>query len=110
MRILLSNDDGYFAPGLEQLATALSTRADITVVAPERDRSGASNSLTLDRPLSVRKAPSGFFFVNGTPTDCVHIAVTGLLDFVPDVVVSGVNFGANMGDDTSYSGTVAAAT
>jgi len=105
MRILLSNDDGYFAPGLEQLATALSTRADITVVAPERDRSGASNSLTLDRPLSVRRAPNGFLFVNGTPTDCVH-----LLDELPDMVISGINFGANMGDDTIYSGTVAAAT
>jgi 5'-nucleotidase len=79
------------------------------VVAPERDRSGASNSLTLDRPLTVRRAPNGFFSVNGTPTDCVHIAVTGLLDFTPDVVVSGVNLGANMGDDTIYSGTVAAA-
>jgi 5'-nucleotidase len=78
-------------------------------VAPERDRSGASNSLTLDRPLSVRKAANGYFFVNGTPTDCVHIAVTGLLDFMPDLVVSGVNLGANMGDDTIYSGTVAAA-
>src|SRR4051812_7040629 len=110
MRILLSNDDGYFAPGLEQLATALSTRADITVVAPERDRSGASNSLTLDRPLYVRRAPNGFMFVNGTPTDCVHLAVTGLLEELPDVVVSGINHGANMGDDTIYSGTVAAAT
>src|SRR5947199_10641526 len=110
MRILLSNDDGYFAPGLEQLAAALAPRAEVTVVAPERDRSGASNSLTLDRPLSVRRAANGYFFVNGTPTDCVHIAVTGLLDFTPDVVVSGVNLGANMGDDTIYSGTVAAAT
>src|SRR5438045_258457 len=110
MRILLSNDDGYFAPGLEQLATALSTRADITVVAPERDRSGASNSLTLDRPLSVRRAPNGFLFVNGTPTDCVHLAVTGLLEGLPDMVISGINLGANMGDDTIYSGTVAAAT
>jgi len=81
----------------------------VTVVAPERDRSGASNSLTLDRPLSVRKAANGYFFVNGTPTDCVHIAVTGLLDFTPDIVVSGINLGANMGDDTIYSGTVAAA-
>jgi 5'-nucleotidase len=79
------------------------------VVAPERDRSGASNSLTLDRPLTVRRAPNGFFSVNGTPTDCVHIAVTGLLDFTPDVIVSGINLGANMGDDTIYSGTVAAA-
>ncbi len=110
MRILLSNDDGYFAPGLAALAAALSELAEITVVAPERDKSGASNSLTLDRPLSLRKAPNGFFFLNGTPTDCVHMAVTGVLDFVPDMVVSGINHGANMGDDTIYSGTVAAAT
>jgi 5'/3'-nucleotidase len=109
MRILLSNDDGYFAPGLEHLAAALAPRAEITVVAPERDRSGASNSLTLDRPLSVRRAPNGFLFVNGTPTDCVHLAVTGLLDKLPDMVLSGINLGANMGDDTIYSGTVAAA-
>jgi 5'-nucleotidase len=110
MRILLSNDDGYFAPGIAALAQALSTLGTVTVVAPERDRSGASNSLTLDRPLSVHKAANGFFYVNGTPTDCVHLAVTGLLDALPDVVVSGVNHGANMGDDTIYSGTVAAAT
>jgi 5'-nucleotidase len=110
MRILLSNDDGYFAPGLEQLAAALASRAQITVVAPERDRSGASNSLTLDRPLSIRRAPNGFLFVNGTPTDCVHLAVTGLLEGLPDMVISGINLGANMGDDTIYSGTVAAAT
>lgn len=110
MRILLSNDDGYFAPGLSILAETLSKFAEITVVAPERDRSGASNSLTLDRPLTVRKAPTGFFFVNGTPTDCVHLAVTGLLDALPDMVISGINHGANMGDDTIYSGTVAAAT
>ena len=110
MRILLSNDDGYFAPGLEQLAAAVAHRAEITVVAPERDRSGASNSLTLDRPLSVRRAANGFLFVNGTPTDCVHLAVTGLLDKLPDMVISGINLGANMGDDTIYSGTVAAAT
>jgi 5'-nucleotidase len=110
MRILLSNDDGYFAPGLEHLAAALAPHADITVVAPERDRSGASNSLTLDRPLSVRRAPNGFLFVNGTPTDCVHLAVTGLLSELPDMVISGINLGANMGDDTVYSGTVAAAT
>jgi 5'-nucleotidase len=110
MRILLSNDDGYFAPGLERLAADLAPHADITVVAPERDRSGASNSLTLDRPLTVRRAPSGFLFVNGTPTDCVHLAVTGLLDELPDMVISGINHGANMGDDTIYSGTVAAAT
>jgi 5'-nucleotidase len=110
MRILISNDDGYFAPGIAALAAALSGLGTVTVVAPERDRSGASNSLTLDRPLSVRKAANGFFFVNGTPTDCVHLAVTGLLDHLPDVVVSGINHGANMGDDTIYSGTVAAAT
>jgi 5'-nucleotidase len=110
LRILVSNDDGYFAPGIEFLAQALRALGEVTVVAPERDRSGASNSLTLDRPLSVRKASNGFFFVNGTPTDCVHLAVTGLLDFLPDVVVSGINLGANMGDDTIYSGTVAAAT
>jgi 5'-nucleotidase len=110
MRILVSNDDGYFSPGIAQLAERLAALGEVTVVAPERDRSVSSNSLTLDRPLSVRRAPSGFFFVNGTPTDCVHLAVTGLLDFMPDVVVSGVNLGANMGDDTIYSGTVAAAT
>jgi 5'-nucleotidase len=110
MRILLSNDDGYFAPGLQALAEALSKLGKVTVVAPERDRSGASNSLTLDRPLSLRKAASGFYFVNGTPTDCVHLAVTGMLDELPDMVVSGINHGANMGDDTIYSGTVAAAT
>jgi 5'-nucleotidase len=110
MRILLSNDDGYFAPGLAALYAALSPIAEVTVVAPERDKSGASNSLTLDRPLSIRKAPNGFFFLNGTPTDCVHMAVTGMLDWVPDMVVSGINHGSNMGDDTIYSGTVAAAT
>lgn len=109
MRILISNDDGYFAPGLNVLASHLAKIADITVVAPERNRSGASNSLTLDRPLSVRKASNGFYYVNGTPTDCVHIALTGLMDEMPDMVVSGINDGANMGDDTIYSGTVAAA-
>jgi 5'-nucleotidase len=110
MRILLSNDDGYFAPGLAALAEGLAALGSITVVAPERDRSGASNSLTLDRPLSVYRAANGFRYVNGTPTDCIHMAVTGLLDFKPDVVVSGINSGSNMGDDTLYSGTVAAAT
>lgn len=109
MKILLSNDDGYFAPGLNILAEHISKLADITVVAPERNRSGASNSLTLDRPLSVKKAANGFYFVNGTPTDCVHIALTGLMDSMPDMVISGINDGANMGDDTIYSGTVAAA-
>lgn len=110
MRILVSNDDGYFAPGIAALVQALAEIGDVTVVAPERDRSGASNSLTLDRPLSLRRAANGFHFVNGTPTDCVHLAVTGMLDHLPDIVVSGVNHGANMGDDTIYSGTVAAAT
>ncbi|MGC2456525.1 MAG: 5'/3'-nucleotidase SurE [Gallionellaceae bacterium] len=110
MRILLSNDDGYFSPGLACLAESLSTLAEITVVAPERDRSGSSNSLTLDRPLKLRRASNGFYFVNGTPTDCVHLAVTGMLDAQPDMVISGINSGANMGDDTIYSGTVAAAT
>ena len=109
MKILLSNDDGYFAPGLNILAEYLAKIAEITVVAPERNRSGASNSLTLDRPLSVKKASNGFFYVNGTPTDCVHIALTGLMDSMPDMVISGINDGANMGDDTIYSGTVAAA-
>jgi 5'-nucleotidase len=109
VRILVSNDDGYFSPGIEHLAGALRPFGEVTVVAPERDRSGASNSLTLDRPLTVRRAPNGFYSVNGTPTDCVHIAVTGLLEFTPDLVVSGINLGANMGDDTIYSGTVAAA-
>ncbi len=110
MRILLSNDDGYFAPGLAILAEHLAPLGDIVVVAPERDRSGASNSLTLDRPLIVRRAANGFSYVNGTPTDCVHLAVTGFLEHQPDIVVSGINYGANMGDDTIYSGTVAAAT
>jgi 5'-nucleotidase len=110
MRILLSNDDGYFAPGLAILAKTLAELGTITVVAPERDYSGASNSLTLDRPLTVRESANGFRFVNGTPTDCVHLAVTGLLDEMPDMIVSGINLGANMGDDTIYSGTVAAAT
>ena len=110
MRILLSNDDGYFAPGLAALAQALSGLGEIVVVAPEQNRSGASNSLTLDRPLFLKTAANGFHFVNGTPTDCVHLAVTGMLGYLPDIIVSGINHGANMGDDTIYSGTVAAAT
>lgn len=110
MHILLSNDDGYFAPGLACLAQTLSTIATVVVVAPERDRSGASNSLTLDRPLNLRRSAGGFYYVNGTPTDCVHLAVTGMFDTQPDMVISGINAGANMGDDTIYSGTVAAAT
>lgn len=110
MRILLSNDDGYFAPGLQALADALTGLGEIVVVAPEQNRSGASNSLTLDRPLFLKKSANGFHFVNGTPTDCVHLAITGMLDSLPDIIVSGINNGANMGDDTIYSGTVAAAT
>ena len=110
MRILISNDDGYLAPGIQALADALAAVADIVVVAPDSNRSGASNSLSLDRPLSVTKAANGFYFVNGTPTDCVHIALTGMLETPPDLVVSGINNGQNMGDDTLYSGTVAAAT
>lgn len=110
MRILVSNDDGYFAPGIAALVRALEEVAEIVVVAPERNRSGASNSLTLDRPLVLKKAANGFYFVNGTPTDCVHLAVTGMLNPLPDMIVSGINLGANMGDDTIYSGTVAAAT
>jgi 5'-nucleotidase len=110
MRILVSNDDGYFSPGIALLAERLAKLGEVTVVAPERDRSGASNSLTLDRPLTVRRSANGFRYVDGTPTDCVHLALTGLVDPLPDLVVSGINFGANMGDDTIYSGTVAAAT
>lgn len=110
MRILLSNDDGYFSRGIAALAETLAPLGRLTVVAPDAERSGASNSLTLDRPLVVRRAQNGFYYVNGTPTDCVHMAVTGLLEDPPDIVVSGINHGANMGDDTIYSGTVAAAT
>lgn len=110
MRILVSNDDGYNAPGLAALVDALGSLGQLTVVAPETNCSGSSNSLTLNRPLSVRQAANGFYYINGTPSDCVHIALTGLLDFRPDLVVSGINNGANMGEDTLYSGTVAAAT
>jgi 5'-nucleotidase len=109
MKILLSNDDGYQAPGLRCLAAGLERIADVTVVAPERNRSGASNSLTLTSPLRVQQADNGFYFVNGTPTDCVHLAITGLLDEEPDMVIAGINEGANLGDDVLYSGTVAAA-
>jgi 5'-nucleotidase len=110
MRILISNDDGYLAPGIEALAAALAPIADIMVCAPDSNRSGSSNSLTLDRPLIIYRAANGFHSVNGTPSDCVHIALTGGFDFKPDLVVSGINQGQNMGDDTLYSGTVAAAT
>jgi 5'-nucleotidase len=110
MKILISNDDGVHAPGLAYLATALGKIADITVVAPDRNRSGVSNSLTLEHPLRVVTAANGFYSVNGTPTDCVHLAVTGLLKTLPDMVVSGINEGSNLSDDVLYSGTVAAAT
>ncbi len=110
MKILISNDDGYLAPGINALAEQLATIADIVVVAPDSNRSGSSNSLTLDRPLRMQRAANGFYSINGTPSDCVHIALTGLLDQRPDLVVSGINQGQNMGDDTLYSGTVAAAT
>ena len=110
MKILVSNDDGYLAPGIQALAEAMQAIAEILVVAPDSNRSGSSNSLTLDRPLSLQRAANGFYFVNGTPSDCVHVALTGGFDFKPDLVVSGINQGQNMGDDTLYSGTVAAAT
>ena len=109
MRILLSNDDGYRAPGLACLWRTLSKRWEVTVAAPDRDRSGASNSLTLRSPLRAERRENGFIVVEGTPTDCVHLALTGLLDTEPDLVVSGINAGGNLGDDVLYSGTVAAA-
>lgn len=110
MKILISNDDGYRAEGLRALAIALEPLGAITVVAPDRNRSGASNSLTLDVPLRVFPfEPNRYLVVNGTPTDCVHMAVSGLFDFEHDMVVSGINDGANLGDDVLYSGTVAAA-
>ncbi len=110
MKILISNDDGYLAPGIVALAAAMSSLAEVTVVAPDSNRSGASNALTLDRPLSVQRADNGFYFVNGTPSDCVHVALTAIMKDKPDLIVSGINQGQNMGDDTLYSGTVAAAT
>jgi 5'-nucleotidase len=109
MRFLLSNDDGYLAEGLTTLARALRPLGQLDVFAPERNRSGASNSLTLDRPLRVKQGENGFHYVDGTPTDCVHLAITGLLAHKPDLVISGINHGANLGDDVLYSGTVAAA-
>ncbi|MDM8567301.1 5'/3'-nucleotidase SurE [Candidatus Halobeggiatoa sp. HSG11] len=109
MKILVSNDDGYQAPGIICLVETLQKFADVTVIAPDRNRSGASNSLTLEHTLRVTQASNGFFHVNGTPTDCVHLAITGLLEELPDIVVSGINSGANLGDDVIYSGTVAAA-
>jgi 5'-nucleotidase len=110
MHILLSNDDGYLAEGLAALAGALSPYADVSVVAPDRNRSAASNSLTLEMPLRAHVADNGFIKVDGTPTDCVHLAITGLLEPEPDMVIAGINHGANLGDDVLYSGTVAAAT
>jgi 5'-nucleotidase len=109
MHILISNDDGYQAPGIRVLAETLGRIARVTVVAPDRDRSGASNSLTLDSPIRARRMEDGVTCVDGTPTDCVHLAITGLLDAEPDMVVAGINAGANLGDDVLYSGTVAAA-
>ena len=109
MRILVANDDGYLAPGLQALVEACRGLGSVDVVAPEQNASGTSNSLTLHRPLSAFKAPNGYTFINGTPSDCVHVALTGLLEHRPDLVVSGINNGANMGEDTLYSGTVAAA-
>lgn len=109
MYFLLSNDDGYLAPGLKALAKSISPLGDMTVIAPDRNRSGASNSLTLEAPLYAKYTDNGFIYVNGTPTDCVHLAITGLLEREPDMVVSGINAGANLGDDVLYSGTVAAA-
>lgn len=109
MRILIANDDGYLAPGLQALVDACRDLGEVAVVAPEQNASGTSNSLTLHRPLSVFEAANGFRYVNGTPSDCVHVALTGLLPWRPDLVLSGINNGPNMGDDTLYSGTVAAA-
>jgi 5'/3'-nucleotidase len=109
VKILVSNDDGYRAEGIHRLRAALATLAEVTVMAPDRNRSGASNSLTLDVPLRVFESEPGVYFVPGTPTDCVHLAISGFFDFEHDMVVSGVNDGPNLGDDVLYSGTVAAA-
>lgn len=109
MRILVSNDDGVSAPGIRVLAAELALAAEVEVVAPDRNRSGASNSLTLRDPLRIKKLDNGYYSVEGTPTDCVHLALTGFLEPVIDIVVSGINEGANLGDDILYSGTVAAA-
>jgi 5'-nucleotidase len=109
MKILISNDDGYQAPGIVALYEALKADFDVEVIAPEQNNSAKSNALTLHSPLYVHRAANGFRYVNGTPADCVHIALSGLLGYTPDLVVSGINNGANMGDDTIYSGTVGAA-
>lgn len=109
MLFLISNDDGYQARGINVLAEALGRVGEVVVVAPDRNRSGSSNSLTLDAPLRVLQADNGYYYVNGTPTDCVHLAITGLLERSPNMVIAGINAGANLGDDVLYSGTVAAA-
>jgi 5'-nucleotidase len=109
MRILIANDDGYLAPGIASLVKAMQGFGEIDVIAPEQNASGTSNALSLHRPLSVYNGINGFRYINGTPSDCVHVALTGLLPERPDLVISGINNGANMGDDTLYSGTVAAA-
>ncbi|MDO6562624.1 5'/3'-nucleotidase SurE [Amphritea sp. 1_MG-2023] len=109
MKLLLSNDDGVYAPGLAELARILAQDANVLVVAPDRNRSGASNSLTLDRPLEGHRHLNGFVGINGTPTDCVHLGMGGIYGDAPDMVISGINCGSNLGDDVIYSGTVAAA-
>ena len=109
MKILISNDDGYQAAGIKSLINELKKISDVIVVAPDRNRSGSSSSLTLDKAVKVSKINNNFYYIDGTPADCVHIALTGLIDFIPDFVISGINHGPNMGDDTIYSGTVAAA-
>jgi len=109
MKILISNDDGYQAVGIQTLIKELNKIADLIIVAPDRNRSGSSSSLTLDKAVKVTKVDNSFYYIDGTPTDCVHIALSGLMNFTPDLVVSGINHGPNMGDDTIYSGTVAAA-
>lgn len=106
---LVSNDDGYQSPGIEVLAGVMAEFGEVIVVAPDQERSGASNSLTLHAPVRVRRASNGYYHTNGTPTDCVHIAITGLLGRAPDMVVTGINAGENLADDVLYSGTVAAA-
>ena len=109
MHILISNDDGYKSKGIQVLIKELEKYAQITVVAPSRNRSGASSSLSLDRSIKVTQKDESFYYLSGTPTDCVHIALTGLMHSLPDMVISGINHGPNLGDDTIYSGTVAAA-
>ncbi len=109
MKFLLSNDDGYQAPGINELAQTLSTIGEVVIVAPEENKSASSSSLTLKNPLTITEYKENIYFINGTPTDCVHIALSGFLKFKPDMVISGINDGPNMGDDTIYSGTVAAA-